>query len=42
MLTMASGITRSSEILSQALSNQNQPASTLYMYQSSKYTQTET
>ena len=36
------GITRSRETLPQALSNQNQPVKTPYMYQSSKYNQTKT
>ena len=38
LLAMASGITKSVEILSQALSNQNQQASPPYIYQSLPYT----
>ena len=37
MLAVASGITKSVEILSQALSNQNQQASRPYIYQSTPY-----
>ena len=42
MLAMASGITKSVEILSQALSNQNQQASPPYIYQSLPYTHPQT
>ena len=42
MLAMASGITKSVEILSQALSNQNQQASSPYIYQSLPYIHLQT
>ena len=42
MLAMASGITKSVEILSQALSNQNQQANPPYIYQSLPYIHPQT
>ena len=39
MLAMSSGINKSVDIFSQALSNQNQQASPPYMYQISPYIQ---